>query len=95
MNILQDSIRHPATIGKKTGYHWPLYQNEVCHLRMVLPALVKTHHSVAYHNMLNHSTADDLGVRISAEINAMVSLKLNILMLMLEYITLKFILLAG
>ena len=68
-----DSIIHPATIGKLPGQKWPLNETDRAHLLQVLPALVRTHHAVAFMNSQTHEVNDDLGLRIMNEIEDLVS----------------------
>ena len=71
---MEGSIVHPAAFGKLPGEKWPLSESDRQHLLRVLPALVRTHHSVAFTGSTTHEVNDDLGIKIFEEIEDLVSL---------------------
>ena len=73
LNIMEDSIVHPAIENKVPGRKWPLNTIDQQHLEKALPVLIRTHHSIAYMLSNEHQVHDALGTRITEEIEDLVS----------------------
>ena len=74
MSIIQDgSIIHPAAQEKTAGKYWPIFQSHQMLLKKVLPALIETHHAIAFYDHPFHNTRNDIGMAIANDLRVMVS----------------------
>ena len=69
---MEDSIVHPAIASKLPGRKWPLNTIDQQHLEKAIPVLTRTHHSIAFMQSNTHEVHDELGARITEEIENLV-----------------------
>ena len=69
---MEDSIVHPAIANKLPGRKWPLNTIDQQHLEKAIPVLTRTHHSIAFMQSNTHEVHDELGARITEEIENLV-----------------------
>ena len=74
---MEDSIVHPAIANKLPGRKWPLNTIDQQHLERAIPVLTRTHHSIAFMQSNTHEVHDELGARITEEIENLVRIFSN------------------